>query len=114
MCQHYRKPHQLWARWFDLALINRIKKIDRWDVDDTSLRHRFLEFDRSSEVLSHFRAVASFNDNRGVIHPIGGTTNVGWVTVMRLDKDQLKVLGHRIEQNSAWGTITREVGAASG
>src|SRR6476660_10091795 len=73
--QRYRKPHQLWARWFDLALINRIKKIDRWDVDDTSLRHCFLEIDRSSEVLCHLRVLGVEDDHNLTLIAVGGVVD---------------------------------------
>ena len=55
--------------------INRIKEIDRWDVDDPSLRHRFLEIGRSSEVLCHLRVLGVEDDHNLTLIAVGGVVD---------------------------------------
>src|SRR5512135_2268771 len=52
--------------------INRFKKIDCWRVHDPSLRHRFLEIGRSSEVLGHLRVLGVEDDHDLTLIAVGG------------------------------------------
>jgi hypothetical protein len=67
-----RSPRRICSKAGAETSINRFKKIDRWNVHDPSLRHRFLEFDRSREVLGHLRVLGVEDNNDLALIAVGG------------------------------------------